>query len=33
MKHSVHGDYVSGDVAITGDKPSLHWGLFNRKTF
>jgi len=31
-KHSVHGDYVSGDVAITGDNSSLHWGLFNRKT-
>ena len=24
MKRSGHGDYASGDVAITGDKLSLH---------
>ena len=24
MKRSGHGDYESGDVAETGDKPSMH---------
>ena len=29
MKRSGHSDYASGDVAKTGDKPSLHCEIWN----
>jgi len=26
MKRFLHGDFVNGDIAKTGDKSSLRWG-------